>query len=330
MKLCAKLYIGTVLVLASTTAGSAKDLKPFTFSLNVSASGGQVGFVYAKALGLYEQAGLDVTIQEGKGSATTAQIVATGQVDLAMADGPTVMQLRSKGAPLKIIAPVLQTNAYAIISRAEAGIRTAKDMEGKRIGIDPGTAMAALFKGIVETQKIDASKVQVINLSLPAQVGALLEKKVDAIAAGADFQGVQARANAETYDLMFSDVGIPTIGLSVFGREDKLQKNAAEVKAFLKAGFEGWDRARKDPKAAAEAVHAAYPSISADEVLRQLSVDLRLLCVPGSKIMGQVSQEIWNANFQIMTNYLQVPADKPITDYYTEAYLPEGLPSCAK
>lgn len=317
-------------LLASTLAGSAfaQDLKPFSFSLNVSASGGQVGFIYAKSLGLYEAEGLDVTIQEGKGSATTAQIVATGQVDLAMADGPTIMQMRAKGAPLKVVAPVLQTNAYGVITLEETGIREAKDLEGKSVGVDPGTAQAALFRGIIENQQLDASKIQTVNLSIPALVGTLLEKKVDAILAGADFQGIQVQDNAPAHVIMFGDVGIPSLGLSVFGREDTLEKNADAVTAFLKAGFEGWKRAQENPEAAAAAVHEQFPSVKAEDVLKQLEVDLTLLCNADSESFGKISKAAWDANYDILTTYLDVPSDKPVEDFYTEAYLPADLPAC--
>lgn len=328
MNFIKKLTMATALTAFTLGGAMAADLKPLTFSLNIAASGGHVGFVYAKKLGLYEAEGLDVTIVEGKGSATTAQVVATGQVDLAMADGPTVMQLRAKGAPLKVIAPVLQTNAYGIISLEETKVSTSKDIQGKHVGIDPGSAQAALFKGIIANEGLDASKISIVNISTPALVLSLLEKKVDIILAGADFQGVQVRDNAPSTEIMFSDVGIGSIGLSVFGREDKLSENAAEVTAFLKAGFAGWDAARKDPAAAAQALHEAFPAIPADQVLKQLEIDLKLLCNADSKTMGAVSEAAWNANHEILTTYLGVDGEKPATDYYSVDYLPSELPSC--
>ena len=307
---------------------SAQVLTPFQFSLNVNASGSQAGFVYAKALGLYAKEGLDVTIVEGKGSATTAQLVASGQFDLAMADGPTVMQLRAKGAPLKVLAPVLQANAYGVISLASTGIANIHDLEGKRLGVDPGTAMAALLGGIVAHQKLDLSKISVVNLATPAQVASLLEKRVDAILSGTDFQGVQVADRAPSREILFNTVGVPTIGLAVFGREDKLARNGAAVTAFLKAGFAGWDATRKNPEAAAQAMHDAFPSVPAGDILKQLQIDLKLLCLPDSRTMGQVSPAVWAANYDVLTTYLGVPTTKPVTDYYSETLLPPGLPSC--
>ena len=104
-------------VLASAALpAAAQQAKPMRLTLNFLAGGPQAGFMLAKKLGYYKDAGIDLTIEEGKGSATTAQQVATGQTDVGFADAPAAMQIRSKGAPLKIVAPILQTNGFAIIS----------------------------------------------------------------------------------------------------------------------------------------------------------------------------------------------------------------------
>src|SRR5438445_11436426 len=89
----------SALLLGASAALAADAPKPFKLTLNFLAGGPQAGFMYGKKLGLYSAAGIDLTIEEGKGSATTAQLVATGQSDAGFADAPAAMQIRSKGAP---------------------------------------------------------------------------------------------------------------------------------------------------------------------------------------------------------------------------------------
>src|SRR5579862_5672397 len=204
------------LMLALAVPARAEDLKPMSLTLNFLAGGPQAGFMYAKKLGLYKAAGIDLTIVEGKGSATTAQMVATGQTDASFADAPAAMQVRSKGGPVKIIAPILQTNGFAIISLEESGIKAPTDLIGKKVAVQPGTAQTTLLDAIFAANKIDKDKVDIINIDPAALVGALLEKKVDAILAGADFQSVQIRDRGfKVTDVFYRDIGVPTVGLSV-------------------------------------------------------------------------------------------------------------------
>ena len=84
-------------------------------------------------------------------------MVATGQTDIGFADAPAAMQLRTKGAPVKIVAPVLQTNGFAIISLEESNIQSPKDLIGKKVAVQPGTAQTTLLDAILAANGIDKS-----------------------------------------------------------------------------------------------------------------------------------------------------------------------------
>ena len=311
------------------TVVSAQGAKPMKLTLNFLAGGPQAGFMYAKKLGYYKDAGIDLTIEEGKGSATTAQLVATGQTDVGFADAPAAMQIRSKGAPVKIVTPILQTNGFAIISIEGTGISTPKDLLGKRLAVQPGTAQTTLLDAILLENKLDKSKLDVVNIDPAALVGALLEKKVDAILAGADFQSVQIRDRGfKVKDILYRDVGVPTVGLSVIARDDRIKADPDLYKRFVAASLKGWDEARKNPDAAAAAVIEQFPAVTKDQIAKQLKVDLDLVCAPGATALGRVPDKNWQITFDLLTAYLQLPKDKPVTDYYTTEFQPADAPKC--
>ncbi|MGH8712499.1 MAG: ABC transporter substrate-binding protein [Casimicrobiaceae bacterium] len=308
---------------------AAQPLKAMKLTLNFLAGGPQAGFMLAKKLGYYKDAGIDLTIEEGKGSATTAQLVATCQTDVGFADAPAAMQIRSKGAPVKIIAPVLQTNGFAIISIEGSGIKSPKDLVGKKLAVQPGTAQTTLLDAILAENKLDKGRLDVVNIDPAALVGALLEKKVDAILAGADFQSVQMRDRGfKVNDLLYRDVGVPTVGLSIIARDDRLKENPDLYRKFVAASLKGWDEARRNPDAASAAVTEQFPSAGKDQILKQLKVDLMLVCAPGAVSLGRVPDKNWQISFDLLTTYLNLPKDKPITDYYTNDFLPANAPKC--
>ena len=308
---------------------SAQQLKPMKLTLNFLAGGPQAGFMIAKKLGYYKDVGIDLTIEEGKGSATTAQQVATGQTDVGFADAPAAMQIRSKGAPVKIIAPILQTNGFAIISIEGSGIKSPKDLVGKKLAVQPGTAQTTLLDAILAENKLDKGRLDIVNIDPAALVGALLEKKVDAILAGADFQSVQMRDRGfKVNDILYRDVGVPTVGLSIIARDDRLKESHDLYQKFVAASLKGWDEARKNPDAAAAAVTEQFPSAGKDQILKQLNVDLMLVCAPGAASLGRVPDKNWQITFDLLTMYLSLPKEKPITDYYSTDFLPVNAPKC--
>jgi NitT/TauT family transport system substrate-binding protein len=308
-------------------ASAQEKLTPMKLTLNFLAAGPNAGFMYAKKLGLYEKAGIDLTIEEGKGSGTTAQQVATGQTDVGFADAPAAMQLRTKGAPVKIVAPVLQTNGFAIISLKETGINTPQDLVGKTVAVQPGTAQTTLLDAILAANNIDKSQVNIVNIDPGAFVGAVLEKKVDAILGGADYHSIQMRDRGfEVTDLFYRDVGVPTVGLSIIARDDRIEKDADLYKRFVAASLAGWEAARKNPDEAA--VLEQFPSVTKEQITKQFDVVFKLMCAPGAKRLGEVPEKNWEATYTLLTTYLDLPKDKPISDYYTTALLPADAPAC--
>lgn len=323
--------IASALTLALTAfAADAQQRQPMKLMLNFLAGGPQAGFMYGKKLGFYDQAGIDLTIEEGKGSATTAQQIATGQADIGFADAPAAMQVRSKGGPVKVIGPILQTNGFAIISLEETGIRKATDLVGRTVAVQPGTAQTTLLDAIFAANSIDKAKVNIVNIDPAALVGTLLEKKVHAILAGADFQSVQMRDRGfKIHDIFYRDVGVPTVGLAIIARDDKLQANADLYRRFMSASLKGWDAARKNPDAASQAVVDQFAAGNKSQILKQLQVDLLLLCAKGSKSLGLPPDENWKITYDLMTKYLAFPTDKPITDYYSTDFVPKDAPACS-
>jgi NitT/TauT family transport system substrate-binding protein len=317
-----------VLCLAAPAA-LAQGITPMKLMLNFLAGGPQAGFMYAKELGYYKDAGIDLTIEEGRGSGTTAQLVATGQTDVGFADAPAAMQLRAKGAPVRIVAPILQTNGFAIISLEGTGIRKPTDLIGKKVAVQPGTAQTTLLDAIFAANNIDKAKVEIVNIDPAALVGTLLEKKVHAILAGADFQSVQMRDRGHAiHDIFYRDVGVPTVGLSIIARDDRMKERADLYRRFVAASLRGWDAARRNPEAASAAVVKQFPTATQDQILKQLKVDLLLVCAPGAKSLGRVPDANWTRTYDLMTQYLGLPKDKPVTDYYTNDLLPANAGAC--
>jgi NitT/TauT family transport system substrate-binding protein len=128
-------FSGLVLIAGLSVAAAAllqpvgpalaqSPLVPLTFQLNFTAGGYNAGFALALQEGVYKRAGLDVTIMKGQGSGITAQLVASGKADIAYADALAVMQLIAKGAPMKVVATIYQSNPNAVTVLGSSGIKS--------------------------------------------------------------------------------------------------------------------------------------------------------------------------------------------------------------
>ena len=316
---------------AASTSAPPATLQNVTFTLNFTAGGPQAGFMYAKQLGYYKQAGLNVKIIEGTGSVTTAEEVASGKTDLGFSDAPSVMSVAAKGGKVEVVSPVLQTNGFSIMSLKSSNITSVKDLVGKTIGLQPGTAQTALLSAIFASNQIPQSSVHVENISSAALIGTLLQHKVDAILGGADFQAVQIeQQGAQLNQLLYKDIGVPTVGLSIISSPSYIAKNANIVREFISASMKGWKAAQGNPQAAAQAVATQFPAAGTlSQYVPELKVDLGLLCAaPGATHMGQIPDSVWLKTYQLLTTYDQLSTSVPASASYTTSVLPTNLPSC--
>lgn len=315
---------------ATGDAEAPQELTDVTLTLNFLAGGPNSGFMVAKDKGYYTDAGLNVKIQEGQGSGSTASIVAGGNSEFGFADTPSAITVASQGGDLVVIGPILQTNGFSVMSLKERNIESIQDLAGKSVALQPGTAQASLFDAVLAANGVDKADVNIVNIDPSALVGSLLQGSVDAITAGADSQGVQLRdQGADINEILYRDADVPTVGLAMITARSYAEENPDLTRAFVEASLRGWDDARNDQEAAAEIVAEQFPQgATVESIIGQLEVDVKLLCAEGSDALGWVPEENWTTTYDLMVKYLALPPEKPITDYYTTEYLPEDAPEC--
>src|ERR1051326_4182850 len=118
----------------------AADLRKVTMRLDWLFQGPNDGFIIAQTKGFYKDAGLDVDIGPGKGSGSTAQLVASKATQFGFSDGFVVGNSVSKGMNIRAVAGVYRRNPTGVAVLADSPIHSPKDLEGKSVAITPGSA----------------------------------------------------------------------------------------------------------------------------------------------------------------------------------------------
>src|SRR5438477_11853450 len=80
-------------------------------------------FFLGKERGYFDQEGIDLDIQEGRGSGVTVQAVAAGTAPFGYADVPTMLKAASTGAPVTALGVALQTSPMSVMGLAEENSR---------------------------------------------------------------------------------------------------------------------------------------------------------------------------------------------------------------
>src|SRR4026207_1799116 len=152
------------------------------FALNWFPVGAHAAYWVALEKGYYRQRGLDVDMQNSKGSGDSIAKVDTGRADVGLADSAVVIASSARGTKVKVVGMVFDKSPLNVWSRKEAPITKPKDLEGKTVGAPPGDGQRQMFPAFARLNNIDQTKVTWVNVEPAAKVPALAEKRVDAVA----------------------------------------------------------------------------------------------------------------------------------------------------
>lgn len=321
------------LLSATPFVRSQGTLQKFKFNLGWKIEASGAGFLLAQQRGYYKDAGLDVAIDTGNGSAAAISLVASGAYDAASADLGTMIEFNSTNPANKLRAVAMQydLNPNAVIVRRDGPIRQASDLAGATIVAQPFNAARKMFPVLAKAQNFDPSGVKWENVN--PDIGYTRFVKGDFDALGIFYFTGLLNLKARGMDasqlraFRYSELGVKSYGNGIVAAPGSLSQAPDAMRAFVKASTRGWIEAMADTRAGAAAVKARDPI--ADEAIElerlRLIVDTTMR-TPGTRSHG------WGA---AVTERVQATLDETVAafglrntltmaDIWTDSFLPSA------
>ena len=315
------------LTFAGTALAQPKD--KIVLMLNWFVYGEHAPFFLGKERGYFEQEGIDLQIQEGRGSGATVQAVAAGSVDLGYADVGVMMKAASRGAPVKTIGVLLQSTPNAVISPADRNIKTAKDLIGKTIALTPGDAVTPMWPMYLSKVGVTERQFKTVAGDAQVKMNAVTHRQADALLGSITEQGVRMPGivNQPVNMLRFSDAGITVVANGIIAKAGTLGPRGELYKRFMKAATRSVEDSIKDPSEAIAAMFKAYPSAGQpDAQLESLKLSQTLYFTADSQ--GQrpfkVARKTIDETLDTMVSLKGIEAAQrgKVDDYLSLEYLP--------
>ncbi len=319
--------IGALLALAALPfigGDPARAQDAVSLRLNWYLGGLHVPFYYGVEKGFYKAEGINLTINEGRGSANTVQVVAAGTDTFGLADSSSVINLISKGGEIKSVMNVLSSTGFSVVSLASTGIKTPKDLEGKSLAVSPGDPLRGLFEALAAHHKLDMSKISFVQVDPAAKVVTVLEKRADALLGGADDQYFLIKYRGqEPAALRFADNGANIVGMTILASNATIKGKPDLVKRFVRATIKSWEEAKKNPDAAVDAAMKVKPDLNRASTKDQMLVDFELMDSPNVKgRTGFGDQRDWTQTIELLKKYRGLETNADWTAFHTNEFLP--------
>jgi NitT/TauT family transport system substrate-binding protein len=321
-----QLILLTMLPALVAGGATAQALDEVSLRLNWYLVGFHAPIYLGKERGFYEQEGIDLTINEGRGSGVATQAIGAKSDTFGLADGGTMVLAAAKGIPIKTVMTPMNVSPFGIVARDDAGIKTPKDLEGKKLAVTAGDALTQIFPAVIEVNNLNKDAIEMVFVDPAGKVVSVLEGKADALLGSADAQFFQIEAKGvKASYLNFADIGVNTVGLTVIAHEDTINDNPDLIKRFVKATVRSFEAGQADPDAAVQAALKAKPDLDFDTIKGQLMIDLELLHtdLTKDKMIGYAAEEDWARTIELMTKYRELQTDRAPASFFTNEFLPQ-------
>lgn len=263
------------------------------------------GYYAALEKGYFRDAGLRVELLAGSPDLNVSRKLLAGQAEFAVMS-PAVLLERQQGRPLVVLAAIFQHSANVILTDKTSGIRTPRDLVGRRVMLtgdsDPEHLAMLANEGIAlqslhvlpHTWKVDG----LVDGTVDAQTGYLTNEPFLLRQLGGDPVVIKP-----------AQYGIDFYGDCLVATEQEVRKHPKRVEAFRRAVQRGWLYAMNNPEEIARLILNRYSNEKSLEYLLFEAEAMRELIRPGLVEIGYMSVERWRAIADTYVRLGLMPAD---------------------
>ncbi|MBI2881237.1 MAG: ABC transporter substrate-binding protein [Candidatus Tectomicrobia bacterium] len=280
----------------------------------------------AREKGWFAAEGIDLDFQDGRGSVANFQLMGAKKLLFATGDAATGATFISQGLAVKIVWGYFQTSPLAVIYRQSSGIRTPKDLEGKRVSRAAAGAGEAIFPAMAERNQVNLSKIQFVNTTPAARYTVLIQGDVDAMIGFFPNDVPFVRSKGAKVDfLRYADFGVNTLGTGIAVHNSVLTERADTLRGLLRAVARGVQYTLNHREEALAALKKQAPLSMKDpkaarEVLDAYLSLLRTKHTQG-KPLGWMAQEDWEETIGTLTRYGGLKNPLSVNRYYTNDFV---------
>jgi NitT/TauT family transport system substrate-binding protein len=289
--------IAAVLGLAcASTAAPAADKVTFITSWFAQAEHG--GFYQAKATGLYEKAGLDVTVKMGGPQVNGMQLLLAGEADLMMGYDFQVLKALEQGFPVITVGTSFQYDLQGIMTHDDVNSLAGLKDKTILVATSGRTTWWPWLKAKFHYTE-EQAKPYTFNLQPFFADNNTVQQSYPS---SEPFQALKQGVPVKFF--LFAKDGYPPYGTTMVTTRAFVDKNPDVVARFVKASLEGWKSYMSNPGPANALIKAENPKMGDEQIAFGIEQMKALKVLDGGDAatmgIGIITAARWKATYDFM------------------------------
>jgi len=274
-------------------------------------------FYLADQAGYYRDAGLEVTFQNGR-DADLIPLAAQGQIDIAIADGTSLIPAVSQGIPVRYVATIYARFPNVVFAKASSGITSAADLKGRKIGT-PGKYGSGwiMLQGLLKSADLTTGDVSVQLYPDYGQLTGVEQNQVDAATGFANNEPIQLGRTGASPVVLTIDGIVPLPGNGLIAGTKTLATKRDAIARFIAATLRAMTDIGTDPQRGLDAAIKVVPEIASDKagqtaVLRA-TIDMWHDALTDAHGLGTIDTDGWTKSIAFLSSLPGGLVPNPVT-----------------
>ena len=314
---------GLVAAFASAPAMAGEKVD---FILNWIAGGDHAPYYYAQKMGWYKAAGIDLNIQQGKGSSMSAQRTGIGKNQIGLADMPPVFAAIAKGAELVAVMNIYANSPYGFYWLKSSGIKGPKDFAGKKIGNPPWDAARKMWPAFAKNVGIGEKSVKWVNIQPNAKLSALKAGSIQITTSFYNIHHIFQRLLGDDMGYVSGkEYGVNPYGNSIIVNGKFLREKKSTVAAFVKVSQKAFHTCATDATPCIQALVEANKGLKVGNettnwgLVKQLMTDK----TSTTRGLGYMDEGRMVKSYKLFASYLDKPFD--MSKHFTNEFIDTSI-----
>ena len=274
--------LGLSLLAFAASLTSARAADPVTFQLDWLPGGDKAPIYVCLQRGFCEDAGLDITIAQGRGSTEAITRLAAGASAIGLPDIGALMAARAnENVPVSAVMSVFNKGPHAFYTLEGSGIESVADIAGKSVATSPFTSSNVYLPLVLEEAGLGEEDIRLTKADPGALGPMLMTGQADAIIAWltdlSRYGGQAAEAGSDLVALPWSEAGLDLYSASLIASDAFLAERPEVARRFVGAYRQSVVYARENPADAAAAVVETVPELTSENVESSLNDAMALV-----------------------------------------------------